>query len=77
VSRQHAQVELVAGVVRVSDLGSSNGIRVSGRRVKVHPLRDGERLRLGDAVLTLVHMDDNTPALVQNLRASVDAIATK
>jgi len=75
VSRRHAQIELVAGVVRVSDLGSSNGIRVGGRRVKVHPLRDGERVRLGDAVLTLVHFEDNTPVLVRNVRASMDAIA--
>ena len=74
VSRMHAQIELVAGVVRVTDLGSSNGIRVGGRRVKVHPLRDGERLRLGDAVLTLVHFEDNTSTLVQNIRASLDAI---
>lgn len=78
VSRRHAQVELLAGgVVRVTDLDSSNGIRVSGRRVKLHALRDGERLRLGDAVLTLVHFDDNTSLLVQNLRASLDAIAAK
>jgi hypothetical protein len=77
VSRRHAQVDLLpGGVVRVTDLDSSNGIRVGGRLVKVHPLRDGERLRLGDAVLTLVHIDDNTSLLAANLRASVDAFAT-
>lgn len=74
VSRRHAQVELLpGGVVRVSDLDSRNGTRVGGRRVKFHALRDGERLRLGDAVLTLVHFDDNTQMLEQNLRASLDA----
>ncbi len=78
VSRRHAQVDLLpGGVVRVSDLGSSNGVRVAGRRVKIHALRDGERLRLGDAVLTLVHFDDNTPMLVSNLRASLDGLAKK
>jgi len=75
VSRQHARIEVVAGVVRVSDLASSNGVRLGGRRVKINPLRDGERLRLGDAVLTLVHMDDNTSVVTTNLRASVDALA--
>lgn len=74
VSRQHARVDYVAGVVRVTDLNSSNGLRVAGRRVKIHPLRDGERLRLGDAVLTLVHFDDNTPTLIKNLRTSLDAL---
>ena len=76
VSRRHAQVDLLpGGVVRVTDLDSSNGVRVSGRRVKVHPLRDGERLRLGDAVLTLIHFDDNTALLAKNLRVSAEALA--
>jgi pSer/pThr/pTyr-binding forkhead associated (FHA) protein len=76
VSRRHAQVEVVAGgVVRVTDLDSSNGIRVGGRRVKSHPLRDGERLRLGAAVLTLVHFDDVPNLLLMNLRASVEALS--
>jgi pSer/pThr/pTyr-binding forkhead associated (FHA) protein len=74
VSRRHAIIESVNGVIRVSDLDSSNGIRVNGRRVKVHALRDGERLRLGDAVLTLVHVDDNIPFFEQNLRASLDRL---
>ena len=78
VSRRHAQVELLpGGVVRVTDLDSSNGVRVAGRRVKFHPLRDGERLRLGDAVLTLVHFDDNRQLLAKNLRASSDALFGK
>ncbi len=78
VSRRHAQVEIMpGGVVRVTDLDSSNGVRVTGRRVKVHPLRDGERLRLGDAVLTLVHFDDNTQLLARNLRASGEALLSK
>lgn len=78
VSRKHALVELLqGGVVRVTDLGSSNGIRVGGRLVKTHALRDGERMRLGDAVLTLLHLDDESDVLVSNLRASADAIARK
>jgi pSer/pThr/pTyr-binding forkhead associated (FHA) protein len=74
VSRRHAQVELLGGVVRVTDLDSSNGVRVGGRLVKSHPLRDGERLRLGQAVLTLVHIDDNPLVVAVNLRASADAL---
>lgn len=72
VSRRHAQIELLTGgVVRVSDLESSNGVRVGGRLVKAHSLRDGERLRLGDAVLTLVHLDDTPDVLTANLRSSI------
>ena len=78
VSRSHARIEIVAGgVVRVSDLGSSNGIRVDGRLVRAHSLRDGERLRLGEAVLTLVHIDDLPTVLALNLRASVDSLTKK
>jgi hypothetical protein len=78
VSRRHAQVELLTGgVVRVSDLESSNGIRVGGRLVKAHSLRDGERLRLGDAVLTLVHLDDAPRVLAANLRSSADKLKTE
>jgi hypothetical protein len=78
VSKVHAQVELLAGgAVRVSDLGSSNGIRVEGRLMKVASLREGQRLRLGNAVLTLVHLDDARAVIAANLRASSDAIATK
>ena len=76
VSRRHAQVEILqGGVIRVTDLDSSNGIRVAGRRVKFHALRDGERLRLGDAVLTLVHFDDNVQMLARNLRTSAELLA--
>ncbi|HVJ91366.1 MAG TPA: FHA domain-containing protein [Labilithrix sp.] len=76
VSRSHALVEVVAGgVLRVSDLQSSNGIRVGGRLVKVHSLRGGERLRLGDAVLTLVQLDTAPQDVVAaNLRASADLL---
>lgn len=75
VSRRHAQVELLTGgVVRVSDLESSNGIRIGGRLVKSHALRDGERLRLGDAVLTLVHFDDAPKIIAANLRRSIDQL---
>lgn len=47
VSRTHAQIDLLpGGVVRVSDLGSSNGVRVGGRLVKTHRLRHGEHSAL-------------------------------
>jgi pSer/pThr/pTyr-binding forkhead associated (FHA) protein len=78
VSRPHAQLELLAGgVVRVSDLDSSNGIRVGGRLVKAQALRDGERLRLGDAVLTLIHLDDVPTVLAANLRSSSEKVGQK
>lgn len=78
VSRSHAEVEVLpGGHVRVSDLGSSNGIRVNGRLAKIQSLRDGERMRLGDAVLILVHLDGASSAIAANLRSSADAALGK
>lgn len=71
VSRRHAKLSLLGGAVRISDLDSSNAVFVSGTRVRSVALRDGERIRLGDAVLTLVHLDDAFESLKKNLLESV------
>lgn len=52
VSRQHCRLELVGGVVRVVDLGSTNGTFVDGARVAAPVvLADGARLQVGPHVL--------------------------
>jgi diguanylate cyclase (GGDEF)-like protein len=51
VSRSHARVERRAdGRFAVCDLGSSNGTFVNNSRVETADLRDGDYLRLGDAI---------------------------
>ena len=48
VSRFHARIDCGQGTVVLSDLGSSNGTYVNGRRVgDPQPLRDGDRVRFG------------------------------
>lgn len=51
LSQRHAKIvtELTAGGVahRIVDLGSTNGTFVGDRRVSDHPLRGGDRIRLG------------------------------
>lgn len=48
ISRKHARIAIDGDEARVSDLGSRNGVRVNGRLVKgEHPLKDGDRVRLG------------------------------
>lgn len=49
VSRRHAEIRLVGQDWIVSDLGSTNGVEVDGRRVGRHVLRDGDELMLGTA----------------------------
>jgi predicted component of type VI protein secretion system len=53
VSRKHARLERVGVGWRLVDLGSSNGIRVSGMKVGEAELTDGETFQLGDIELRL------------------------
>ena len=47
ISRHHAVI--LAGPVHtiVEDLNSTNGVRVNGRRVTRHPLKDGDMVLIG------------------------------
>jgi hypothetical protein len=48
ISRHHAELRPGADGWTVTDLGSTNGVRVNGRDVHgAHPLRSGDRLQLG------------------------------
>jgi hypothetical protein len=52
VSRRHAAVRPDGDGWVVEDLGSTNGVRVNGRRVQAAPLRPGDEVMLGLARLT-------------------------
>lgn len=59
VSRVHAAIERTANGTRVRDLGSKNGIAVTGERITgERPLRDGDVLRMGETVLRFVDPED-------------------
>ena len=74
VSRRHATVTLEAnGAVRVVDLGSRNGVLCNNERITDRVLADGDRIRLGDAVLALLLMDDVPELLHDNLLKSTMA----
>lgn len=47
VSRQHAKVRLEADSIWLEDLGSSNGTKVGGQRVREVRLQDGDVFELG------------------------------
>jgi hypothetical protein len=51
VSRRHAEIAVQGGTVTLSDLGSTNGTLVNGRRVDRAVLTDGDRLELGASAL--------------------------
>lgn len=54
VSRHHAVIRKGAAGFTIEDLQSSNGVVVNGVRVPSAPLRDGDRITLGQMQLTFV-----------------------
>ncbi len=53
VSREHARFFLSSGKLCVTDLNSSNGTFVNGKKVTRAPVTAGDEIRLGPTVLTL------------------------
>jgi transcriptional regulator with GAF, ATPase, and Fis domain len=53
VSRRHAALELSAGLLRLTDLGSTNGTTVQGLSIADVFLNGGEVIRVGDTALSV------------------------
>ena len=52
VSRRHAELRREDGGWVIADLGSTNGVKVNGRRIDSSPLQPGDEITLGLARLT-------------------------
>jgi pSer/pThr/pTyr-binding forkhead associated (FHA) protein len=52
VSRRHAELRREDGGWQIVDLGSTNGIKVNGRRVSEAALRPGDQVTIGVTDLT-------------------------
>lgn len=70
VSRRHARIEMRQGVVRVEDLGSTNGTFVNGERIAQGVLAEGDRLLVGTSILKLVAIEASDAA-----RANLQQVA--
>lgn len=53
VSREHAELEQLGDVVRVRDLGSTNGTFVNGSRIKEHRANEGDTVTFGSVPFRL------------------------
>ncbi|MBN1418377.1 MAG: protein kinase [Planctomycetes bacterium] len=54
LSRRHCQIEYREGKIWIRDLGAMNGTYVNGVRVEHAQLEIGDRLQIGDTLLTLL-----------------------
>ncbi|MGE4141040.1 MAG: FHA domain-containing protein [Planctomycetota bacterium] len=50
-SRKHCLIKAVGEAWTLVDLGSANGTKVNGERVKEWDLTDGDRIKIGKTVL--------------------------
>lgn len=62
VSRRHARLEFARGVVYLTDLGSSNGTFLNGKRIKNEGIevRAGDDIDVGNSRLTVVETSPQT-----------------
>ncbi len=58
VSRKHAMVAVKGGDVFVSDLGSTNGTFVNGEKVANQPLKDGDKIEVGETTILKFTLHD-------------------
>jgi len=71
VSREHARLMTTEGAARIADLGSHNGTRVNGERVKgARALASGDVIAIGD--ITLVYHADARPPGDRRLEPAAD-----
>ena len=56
-SRQHCSVRFSEGKFYILDLNSKNGTFVNGKKVDLHQLRSGDRIRIGSTTLFFEHSD--------------------
>lgn len=58
-SRRHAEVRRQGDRFWVKDLGSTNGTLVNGARIQgEHPLHPGDRIGIGDILVTFCHVEE-------------------
>jgi two-component system, cell cycle response regulator len=77
VSRKHARVQMIFALYFVSDLGSTNGTFVNDQPANMAQLKDGDQIRMGDAIVKFVanHMELKYSQEVHD-RATTDSLTS-
>lgn len=71
ISRHHCLIRRTTTGFEVQDLQSSNGVLLNGSRVQTAPIRDGDRITLGQMQLTFMDPDASVGATVAVHKDSV------
>lgn len=58
-SRRHVQIMKLAKSYELTDLGSTNGTKVNGKKVQRHRLEHGDRIDIGETSLRWAERDDD------------------
>ena len=62
VSGNHARLTLAGGMLRVEDLGSSNGTKVNDREIETATIKPGDIITFGDVEYRFVGVESPAPA---------------
>jgi pSer/pThr/pTyr-binding forkhead associated (FHA) protein len=60
VSRKHAKLTAQAGVLSITDLGSTNGTFVNGEKIRRAELKRNDRILIGTSILKLIDESEMT-----------------
>jgi predicted component of type VI protein secretion system len=63
ISRYHAELQREGGTWWITDLHSTNGVQIGGRRVDRHPLGPGERVQLAPGITVYLIVDEDAASL--------------
>jgi two-component system NtrC family sensor kinase len=69
VSRQHAEIRCIDDQYTISDLNSSNGTFVNGKRIRQHTLVSGDQVQLGRTLMLYTGASDES---AEDVAATVD-----
>lgn len=72
VSRRHAVIRRQGKQYTLTDLGSSNGTYVNGRRIETHELASGDEVQLGSTTMLFTGAGEQSPS---DLVEKIDIIA--
>jgi two-component system, cell cycle response regulator len=68
ISRQHIRIDTHENSFSITDLGSTNGTFLNGSPVQQAALRDGDKILLGDVLLSFTYQDSIDVSYQESLR---------